>query len=153
MEAALYYLSLKPRTILETELYLDTKDYSDFEISSVIERLKELGYLDDEKYAKDFIISRLNTKPVSKRKLTEQLYSHRIPKETIEAAVGGVSQEEEKNSARLVCEKYMRQFEKAETKERAEMTAKRMSARGFSYGDIKEAIQEYLDIDLPDYEE
>ena len=80
MDAALRYLGYRARTVRELERYLDEQQFGEYEISQVIERLKELGLADDAKFAADFIESRLRTKPVSRRHLQEQLYAHELPR-------------------------------------------------------------------------
>ena len=72
-DTALKFLTPKARTVREVELKLDEGSYSEGEIMQTVERLIEGGLLDDEKYARDFIESRLNTKPVSRFRLAEQL--------------------------------------------------------------------------------
>ena len=69
MDAALGYLARRGRTVREMELYLDGQNYGEYEVYAAVERLKELGYLDDRRYAEEFVRSRLATKPVSRRKL------------------------------------------------------------------------------------
>lgn len=73
MDAALTYLGFRARTVREVERYLDEKQYGEFEIMQVVDRLTELGLLNDAQYAADFVDSRLRTKPVSRRILREQL--------------------------------------------------------------------------------
>ena len=90
----------------ETELYLDKCQFGEFEIYSVIERLKELGYLDDKAYADEFIRSRLATKPVSRRKLREQLAGHQLDNDIINEALASVSDEAELENAMLIAQKF-----------------------------------------------
>ncbi len=142
MDAALYYLGLRARTVREMEQYLDEKQYGEYEVYQVVERLKELDYLNDEKYAADFIRSRLNTKPVSRRRLAEQLYQHGVAKEIIDRQLSEISDLEETGNACTVAEKFMQQFAALPEKERAERVMKRMTARGFSYETIKRALRE-----------
>ena len=68
-DEALYFLTPKARTVREVENRLDECNYSEGEIMAAIDRLRNNGLLNDEKFARDFIESRLNTKPVSRGKL------------------------------------------------------------------------------------
>lgn len=78
MDAALDYISDRARTVREVEEKLDSLNYGEYEVNQVISRLIELKYLDDEKYAADFIAIRLATKPISRKKLWMQLYAHKL---------------------------------------------------------------------------
>ncbi len=142
MDAALGYLTSKPRTALETELYLDTCQFGDYEIYSTMERLKELGYINDKAYAENFIISRLNTKPVSRRKLYEQLKSHKLSADIIDDALLAVTDEVEYQNALAVAEKFYNMFDKYEKAEQKQRTIKRLVSRGYGYETVKRCISE-----------
>ena len=140
MDAALRYLGYRARTVRELERYLDEQQFGEYEISQVIERLKELGLADDTKFAADFIESRLRTKPVSRRHLQEQLYAHELPQEVIEEALSAVTDEMEQANATAVAEKYWRQFMALPDAKRAERVLQRLQGRGFSYGVSLQAV-------------
>lgn len=141
-DEALYFLTPKARTVREVENRLDECNHSEMEIFEAVERLKNAGLLDDAKYAADFIESRLNTKPVSKMKLREQLAGHFVDTDIIEAALSAVTDETELGNARAVAEKYFRQFEALESEERLRRVGLRLSSRGYSYDDIKTVLSE-----------
>ncbi len=131
MDAALQFLGYRARTVREVERYLDGKQYGEFEVAQVIDRLLELGLLDDERFAGDFVESRLRTKPVSRRHLREQLYGHELPAETIERALQAVDEETERKNAALVAEKYWRQFEALPDRDRCGRVMQRLLGRGY----------------------
>ncbi len=139
-EAACDFLAYKARTIRETERYLDEQNYGEYEIYEAVERLKELNYLNDQKFAADFINSRLATKPVSRRKLKEQLYSHSIAPEEIETAIAGISDETEMKNAMAVAKKYWNQMAALEDAQRKQRTARRLVSRGYDFDHIKACI-------------
>ena len=107
MDAALKFLAPKARTVARNRNFtLINAQFGEFEIYSVIERLKELGYLDDKAYADEFIRSRLATKPVSRRKLREQLAGHQLDNDIINEALASVSDEAELENAMLIAQKF-----------------------------------------------
>ena len=59
MDAAFQFLTTKARTVREMEEHLDSMNYGEYEVYQAVERLKELEYLNDEKYAADFVETRL----------------------------------------------------------------------------------------------
>lgn len=144
-DEALYFLTPKARTVREVEEHLDECDHSEMEIIEAVERLKNAGLLDDEKYAADFIESRLNTKPVSRMKLREQLAGHFIDAETIDNALAAVTDEAELNNARAVAEKFFRQFEALEIEERLRRVGLRLASRGYSFDDVRTVLSELND--------
>ena len=57
-DEALYFLTPKARTVREVENRLDECNYSEGEIMAAIDRLRNNGLLNDEKFARDFIEQR-----------------------------------------------------------------------------------------------
>jgi regulatory protein len=149
MDAALHYLSARARTVREVERYLDEENYGESEVQQTIERLQELGYLNDNEYAGEFIRTRLNTKPISRQKLQEQLYSHEIPRDIVERALETVDEDMEKQNAILIAGKYARQMQTLSCEERNRRLMQRMIGRGFSY-DVSRLAIEMLDSEVDD---
>lgn len=141
MDAGLKFLTAKARTVREMEDHLDSLNYGEYEVYQVVERLKELGYLDDAKYAADFVATRLATKPLSRRKLREQLYAHKLPRDLIDETLLAVTDETERAGALAVTEKYARQFTALEPEERKARTMRRLVGRGFEYEAARAALE------------
>ncbi|MDD3920209.1 MAG: RecX family transcriptional regulator [Eubacteriales bacterium] len=145
MEAALKFLTPKARTVREVERHLDDQQFGEYEIMQVIERLTELGYVNDLAYAEEFVRTRLNTKPVSKTKLRMQLEAHEIPADIIETALSSISAESETERAMLAAEKYLRQLTAFSGDELRERLLRRLISRGFSYDDSNAAVKALLE--------
>lgn len=141
-DTALRFLTPKARTVREVELKLDEGSYSEGEIMQTVERLIEAGLLNDEKYARDFIESRLSTKPVSRFRLSEQLKAHHIPSDIIEAALSELESGAELENAKQVAKKFLRQFENTPEEERLRRVYTRLQTRGYSHETIMRAIRE-----------
>ena len=151
------FLTSRARTVREVENRLDLLNYAEYDTYQAIERLKELGYLNDEKYAADFVETRLATKPVSRRKLREQLGAHFVPRDIIDGVLAGVTPEQEAENALRVAQKYARQYAALEEDERRLRVARRVVGRGFDYADARAALEavfgEGVDVDLTTGEE
>ena len=142
-DTALKFLTPKARTVREVELKLDEGSYSEGEIMQTVERLIEGGLLDDEKYARDFIESRLNTKPVSRFRLAEQLRAHFVPADVIESALNEIPSGTEYENALAVARKFMRQFESIEDDdEKRRRVYSRLQTRGYDHDTIVMAVDE-----------
>ena len=154
-DEALYFLTPKPRTVREVENRLDECDFSEIETANAVERLLENGLLDDRRYARDFVESRLNTKPVSRRKLTEQLEGHFVEQAALEEAIAAVTDEVELENARTVGKKFFRQFRGLELSERLRRVGLRLAGRGYGFDDTKLVLTELSELpeDDGDFEE
>lgn len=141
-DEALYFLTPKARTVREVENRLDECNYSEGEIMAAIDRLQNNGLLNDEKFARDFIESRLNTKPVSRGKLRRQLREHFVENAVIDEALSAVSDETELSNAAAVGSKYFRQYSNLTLKERLRRTGSRLVSCGYAFDDVKKVLSE-----------
>lgn len=140
MDAALRYLGARARTVREVERHLDSCEYGEVEVYETVERLKELGLLDDLAYANEFVRTRLATKPISRAHLREQLLAHEVEAQAIEQAMQQLDDDAQRQSAISVAEKYARQYARLSPEERDEMVLRRLLSRGYSYEDARAAL-------------
>ena len=144
MEYAMNYLTAKDRTVSEMQSHLDDADFGEADVDACIERLKDLGLLDDRRYAIRFVETRLATKPVSKRHLYEQLKGHGLSEEDIRAAIELADADTEAENALSVARKFARQFSSLEPEKRRERIYSRLQARGYSYDVSRRAVETAL---------
>ena len=142
MDAALRYLGGRARTVREVERHLDASEYGEVEVYETVERLKELGLLNDLAFATEFVRTRLATKPVSRAHLREQLMMHETAADAIDEALLQVDEEMQQRSAVSVADKYARQYARLPQEERDEMVIRRLLARGYGYDEARAALRE-----------
>jgi len=140
MDAALFYLTSKMRSVREVENRLDDLQYGEGDIITTIDRLKELNLLNDRAYAEEYVRSRLASKPVSRQKLFIELKTHKIPDEIIESVLSDLNKDTEAENACMVAEKFMRQMNDLEESVRRERIFRRLISRGFSFETSMTAI-------------
>ena len=85
MEIAVGYLGTRPRTRWETERRLRRAGTSQPVIDQVVERLGELGYLDDAAFARWWGEQRDRHAPRGLRMIEAELRQHGVPRDVIEA--------------------------------------------------------------------
>jgi len=98
MARALKLLSVKSRTVAEMRERLLEKAVSESVVEQVIARLQELGYLNDEQFAADYSASRLQLKPLGRRRLARELAQKRVPESIIEPVLDRVYQPADEDS-------------------------------------------------------
>jgi regulatory protein len=96
----LRFLAVRPRSVAEVNKRLSIKGFSAATAATVIERLTDEGYLDDEEFAKIWIRDRLVLKPKGKRALIAELIQKGVARSTAEKAVGEMLTESEEVLAR-----------------------------------------------------
>ncbi len=87
-DRAVNLLTYKPRSVKELRERLLEKIWTNEEIvDSVIEKLKEYNYLNDEEFAAGFAASKIRQKNFGKRRLEQDLYRRKLDNETIQKAI------------------------------------------------------------------
>lgn len=145
MDAALKYLTTRMRTVREMQEHLDGLDYGEADVDATISRLQELGLLDDGQYAREFVRTRLNTKPLSRGHLMRQLREHRLSEEDIQAAMETLPHSIDRENAQKVAAKYFRQMENLPEQDRRNRVLRRLLSRGFSMEDSLRAYEALRD--------
>lgn len=138
-QKALRFIAFKPRTKFEVNKKLTEAGYSEEVIELSLSKLEEKGYLDDLKFAENWIDNKSIYKPRSKKLIRFELNQKKIDNEIINEVVDRMEPEEE--LALRAANKYVRRLEAVD-----EITFKRrlsgfLLRRGFSYSNIKPILE------------
>ncbi len=104
LDRALTHLTHSMKTQREMERFLKGKGYLDETVCAVLERLSELGFLNDEEYAGRYAAAAGKSK--GKRLIAHELKRRGVDEEEIAQAVDEMPGQEE--AARALAEKYLR---------------------------------------------
>lgn len=132
----LRYVALRPRSRWEIEFYLDRKKGSPATIDKLLNKLSNVGLIDDKKFAEAFVNDRRLLRPTARRKLVQELRQKHVSDEIIQAAVGS-QPEDEQAALKAVIEQKRRQPKYQDDLKLMQYLAR----QGFNYGDIKTALQ------------
>lgn len=135
--AALNYVSIRVRSEKEIKEYGFRKKWEPEQTERVIERLRTKGYLNDASFAARWAENRQLSKPMSKRRLEQELRQKGIGSEEVEAALTDF---DEKEMLRRVVEKKALKYKDQPDKFKAFLLR-----QGFSYDAIKEVLAEPID--------
>jgi len=110
-------------------------------LKKVLTRLKELKYLNDTDYAKDFIEGRtLSSRPRGKFMLRRELKTKGIHPELIEKILDETELDEEAIATETL-KKRMKLFEKHPPRKQKEKAMRFLASRGFKFDSIYKAVQ------------
>ena len=130
------YIAIRPRSQWEIETYLVRKDSPAPKIEQITNKLSRLGLIDDTKFAQAFVNDRRLLRPTSRRKMILELKKKHVANDTIQAVVGNESADERHALVDIV------QRKRKQTRYQDDLKLMQYLARqGFSYGDIKAALQ------------
>jgi regulatory protein len=155
LQRAVKLLAAKPRSVQELRERLLEKQWADEPaVDYALAKLKEYGYLDDERFAFGFASYRVRQKPVGRQRLARDLQTKKVSKETADAALELVYQEtpEEELIARAI-EKRIRLRGRPTTRQETKSLYDHLQRLGFSYDLIIRKVREASDATAEDEED
>jgi regulatory protein len=149
LNMALRFLTYRGRSEREVRDYLLKKNASEDIADRIIERCKEYGYINDEKFAKDWTSSRSTHRLKSKRIIKMELAQKGLDREVIEktmdeGAGAGIDEDEQ---ARQLVEKRIGRLKGLPREEIFRKLAGYLGRRGYDYGTIKRAIDDVMELE------
>ena len=143
-DRAVNLLAFKPRSVSELRTRLLEKDWATAEIvESVLDKLKEYNYLNDEQFAKDFAAANVRQKPVGKRVLQQKLAMKKLDKETVQTTLENLFEETpESEIIERAIAKRLRLKGKPKTREDSKKFYDYLLRQGFSYDLVSNKMRE-----------
>jgi len=135
IEKSFRLLGIRPRSQKELEKKLKEKEFAPEIIEKTIARIKELGYLDDKKFAKAWLEARKFShkgKYVVQRELKEK----GVAEETIKKTISSYSVKDELKSAEEIAEKKITSYKDLNKFAKKQKLAQFLARRGFSWETI-----------------
>jgi regulatory protein len=136
--AALHFLSYRPRSETEIRQRLKRHGYDEVNIDKAITRLKEHGFVDDVAFARFWQENRETFSPRSRRLTKMELKRKGLSNDIIEQVVNEI---DEKDSAYRAALKRARRLLKDDYQSFRQLLVGYLGRRGFNYGIIKETIE------------
>lgn len=132
---------LSRRDHSEKELFIKlSKADGEEAATSAIEKIKSLGYIDDERYAVALAKELSERKGKSKRAIMAELIHRGVDKNTAENAISSLTLDECDKINILLNGKYRR---KLETEKGRQQVFNALLRLGYGYGEIRSAMREY----------
>jgi regulatory protein len=144
---ALYYLSQSDKSVKKLKEKLIRAGFEERFVNSSIERLKELGYVNDDEYALK-MARKCYEEALSYRMSIDKLVGSGISRDKAKEVCVFSHEEEQEKIKRLLNSKYSL---KMGTAEDIQKTAAALGRRGFGFSDIREVLKEF-DMRLKDGE-
>lgn len=133
---ALRFLARRQRTEKEIRDKLREREFADEEIQKTIENLRELGFLNDEEFARSYIRHQLTLRPKGKLVLKQKLLMLGIQRELVDAAVNEAFQETDQTDVALqAAQKFIKKSTKGKDDPRKsrQKLAAFLTRRGFTW--------------------
>jgi regulatory protein len=142
LQKALHFIAYQPRSEMEIRDKLAKAGFEGAVIDGVMADLKEKGYLNDARFAQEWVESRTASKPRSRRFYAYELKHKGIPEATVSQAIENAPEDSE--LAFALGNKYLNRFAKLEDMEFRKKMQGVLARRAFSYDIIKETINQLI---------
>ena len=148
LEKGIFLISLKDRTKKEVRLKLEEKFWNKDAVLKAIEKLEELGYLNDLNYA----ISYIESKTYGKNRISYNLFQKGIDRSTVEKAYLTLDEGKEENIDDVKLEKLIdknsRKINSSNSRDEKKLKEEQkliqyLARQGFSLDKIFKKLKEY----------
>ena len=133
-EKAMGLLTRKPVSRRELERKLTEWEASEEEIGAICDRLEELGFLDDRRYAAR-VVAHYSAKHYGPRKLRDELYRRGIPRELWEEAM-----EERGDNAEAIDAFLEKKLKGSTDPKDLKKASDALARRGYGWSEIREGL-------------
>ncbi len=133
---ALQYAMIRPRSSWEFEIYLQRKKTTPALIEAILNKLSNLGFINDLEFARSWVANRRLLHSSSVRKLQQEMRSKRVPDEIIRQ----VLEEDETDESDVLKQLVSKKIQQTRYKNDPQKLMQYLARQGFGYGDIKAAL-------------
>ncbi len=149
-EIALRQLTVRARSRAELGRALARKQVPDEVAKTVLDRLTEVGLVDDEVFARDWLAAGVRRQR-SRRALLAELAEKGVERDVAEAAAAELDSERDYAVARAYAERKAAGLGRVDPTARYRRLASALARRGFPAGVVAQVTREVL-ADLPEFE-
>lgn len=153
-QRAVKLLAAKPRSIAELRERLAERCSSKTVVETVIARLREYGYLDDERYALSYASAKVRQQPIGRRRLELSLRRKKVDRAVSDEALNQVFAETpEAELLDRAIEKRIRLRGRPKTRAEAKSLFDHLLRQGFPFELVADKVRAAAKTDLDDVEE
>jgi len=146
-------LAAKPRSIAELRERLAERCSSKTIIETVIARLREYGYLDDERYALGYASSKVRQQPIGRRRLEMSLAKKKVDRTLADEALDQVFAETpEEELLDRALQKRVRLRGRPKTRAEAKSLFDHLLRQGFPFELVSQKVRAASKVDLEEAE-
>jgi len=150
LDAALRYLSWRPRSRAELARHLRDRGHPGPAAEAALRRCEELGYVDDRAFALAFVRDRIRLRPRGRSRLRAELSARGVDAADAEAAIDAALAETEVTESELlrrVAERRARSLAALDRETARRRLASYLLRRGFAGSEVRTEVDRILPAD------
>lgn len=141
---ALRKLANRAHTRHELQCALTAKEIPSEVASAVLDRLQEVGLIDDATFASDWVESRQKRRHLSVSALRRELKAKGVDSDQVDSAVSTLDLEDDYQTAHELAQRRIRSMTELAREVRYRRLAGVLARRGFSHGTVGRVLTEVL---------
>lgn len=135
------FIAYRPRSEKEVRDRLKRRGFADEAIEEAIERVTYWGYLDDRKFAEQWVENRVRHRPRGSRLLRQELIQHGVDRDIADQVVEETEMDEYQGALELA-RKRIRQLDNLDASTRHRRLSDYLARRGFDWGVVREVVRD-----------
>lgn len=143
-------LAMGPRSRRQLEDKLRDRGTDPDVGARVLDRMAEVGLVDDEAYAEMFVRSRQETKGLAAQAIRHELRAKGVADDVIDAALEDIDPEHEKDQARALVSRRLRTMRGLDAQVQTRRLAAYLARKGYNFGVAYQVIREAVE-KLPEH--
>lgn len=146
-DKAIDLLAVRARSTRDLQMRLRRAGAADASIAAAIERLQQLGFLDDDAYARNLARSRVLSGGVSRRRIGQELQRRGVSREVADGAIAETLEEvelDEEGAARLAGEKRLRALRSYDAATQKQRLYAFLARRGYAPDVIARVVRDLM---------
>jgi regulatory protein len=132
----LAYVARRPRSEWELREYFRRKEIDEEAGDNILGRLRNFGYVNDEAFARSWVENRRLLKPISRRRLSQELRQKHVPDDIVRL----VLEEDETSDGDTLRQLVERKRRQSRYQDNVKLM-QYLARQGYGYDDIKAALQ------------
>lgn len=140
----LHLLTQRARSRAELAYRLRSRNVPDDVAGRVLDRLAEVGLVDDQSFAADFVQAKRAERGLSARELSRQLRAKGVGTEAIDTALADLDEQAERVTARRLAERKLRSMSGLDTPVQIRRLAGLLARKGYSPGLTFQVVREVV---------
>lgn len=144
-------LAAAPRSRKQLADKLRERDCDDDVATEVLDRLEEVGLIDDAAYAATLVQSQQSRRAMGRRAISQELRRKGIASETIDEQLDTIDDEDERERARALVDKKLRSMHGLDATVQARRLAGMLARKGYSSSIAWSVIREAI-ADAPEHQ-
>ncbi|SER85931.1 recombination regulator RecX [Salipaludibacillus aurantiacus] len=142
MQKALNYLSYRMRSEGEITRYLRDQELTEEDIANIIDRLRELQFIDDIRFAEAFVRTKRDTAKKGPLLIEQELYQKGVSQHHIDRAMKEYPEETQLDHAIKMVEKKQSSYKKEGAKKKQQKLMQFVIQRGYPQSVASKAVAE-----------